>query len=199
MSFFQEFRTETKLLLVVALTAIILVVGGIFLLRGMGSPLVAQTSPPIPSPQPQTIDAEDFTLSEVEGWQTYRDEKYGFELRLPEGFNLEGGTIDGPYQRVFSKASQQSLQTVGIAVIGNEDLGERSLSFEEFVEQQRQTMEKSEIVVSGGYNAIKMANGVYFAKEENIYYIYGNIRGGNDFMKFSQLFEQILSTFRFMR
>jgi len=53
MSFFQEFRTETKLLLVVALAAIILTVGGVLLLKTM-QPLPS-TMPVAQVPQPTPI------------------------------------------------------------------------------------------------------------------------------------------------
>lgn len=53
MSFLQEFRTETKILLVVTLGAIILAVGGILLLKSMQPEPVAQTPPPTPTPSRQ--------------------------------------------------------------------------------------------------------------------------------------------------
>ena len=49
---------------------------------------IVQTPLPTPSPesqpQQQTQGTEDFTLSEVEGWQTYRSDEFGFETQIPE-------------------------------------------------------------------------------------------------------------------
>ena len=79
MNFFQEFRTETKLLLVVALVAIVLAVGGIWLLRAGVSNQATHTPSPTPQAQNEVLDTEDFTLSEVEGWQTYRSSSFEFD------------------------------------------------------------------------------------------------------------------------
>ncbi|OHA62218.1 MAG: hypothetical protein A3E07_02875 [Candidatus Wildermuthbacteria bacterium RIFCSPHIGHO2_12_FULL_45_9] len=41
------------------------------------------------TPSPQASSNADFTVSEVEGWQTYRNEEYGFEFQVPESlFNV---------------------------------------------------------------------------------------------------------------
>lgn len=72
----KYFKPEIKLFLLVASIAVVVSVAGIFLLREL-SPA------PAPSQQPQVPDTSDFTLSEVEGWQTYRNDEYGFELEYP--------------------------------------------------------------------------------------------------------------------
>lgn len=61
MNFFQEFRTETKLLLVVALAAAVLVVVGIWLFQATGP----GSSSPIPTPSPQMVDGEEITITGI--------------------------------------------------------------------------------------------------------------------------------------
>ena len=63
MSFFQEFRTETKLLLVVALAAIIIAVGGILLLRTI--------SPSAPERIPETEQVQQTQETNVDWTGVY--------------------------------------------------------------------------------------------------------------------------------
>ena len=76
----RDFKPEMKTLFLVALVAVVISVGGIFLLRELLSapaeptPPVIQQSPP-PASQPQSLDTSDL--------QTYRNKEFGFEFVLP--------------------------------------------------------------------------------------------------------------------
>lgn len=88
---FQDFKSEIRLLLIVALVAVVLAVGGIFLLKAMqpaspasGPTPAVQTPPPAaPSPQPQAINNQQ-SVFDTTGWQTYRYEELGFEFQYPK-------------------------------------------------------------------------------------------------------------------
>ena len=99
---FQDFKTEIKTFLIVALIAIVVTVGGILLLKTTGpepapspTPTAQQIPPPVPEPQPQAevLDTSD--------WNIYRSDEFGFEVRYPQDYYIVvypnlGQVIKGP-------------------------------------------------------------------------------------------------------
>jgi hypothetical protein len=71
-------KTNWKLLAIVAAFAFI-AGGAILLLKTIQAP-VAQTPQSVPSPQPQTLDTS--------GWQTYRNDEFGFEVKYPKDCSI---------------------------------------------------------------------------------------------------------------
>jgi len=75
-----------KLLLVVgaAAVAIILAIVGFFLWQMQSVSPVQQAPPtPAPSPQPQAINNQQSAI-DTSNWQTYRNDEFGFEMKFPE-------------------------------------------------------------------------------------------------------------------
>ncbi len=85
----RRFLTSPRLPLIIAIIAVVVSVGGILLLRTMEpasspAPVVQQTPPP--APQPQVLDTS--------GWQTYRSDEFGFEVKYPSEWNAKTLSLD---------------------------------------------------------------------------------------------------------
>jgi hypothetical protein len=94
---FHDFKPEIKTFLIVAIVAVGVSVGSILLLRA---------TMPAPSPQPQTFDTA--------GWQTYRNEEFGFEFQYPQHDFLVKKRTDNIFEL---HSTEKSNDGVGIAFV----------------------------------------------------------------------------------
>jgi len=89
---FQDFKTEIKLFLIVALVAVVLSVGGILAIqyiRDLNQSRPIDIFVPEFFEQQRKQQIQNESLMNVAGWQTYRNEEYGFEVRYPSAYNSE--------------------------------------------------------------------------------------------------------------
>jgi len=75
----QSAQTNWKFIAIVAFVAVFLV-GGILMLI----PQLQEQTPLLLQQNNLQSDTSDFTPSDVEGWQTYRNEEFGFEIEYPQ-------------------------------------------------------------------------------------------------------------------
>ncbi len=223
MNFFQEFRTETKLLLVVALAAVTLAVGGVLLLKvGLGP-----SSPtPIEEQQESEEDLDSSTMPrdqaelDFAGWQTYRNDEFGFEVKYPENFvnkeypsGIRSSEVFG-IQFVDQKWEEGHYPSLTISVI------ETKLSPREWLEKYSDPVSESspgdipepavgyrnaqDTIVNGRIAlnvefiaASDISNSTLIQGESNRLYRIDAISSGlGDFPQ--EAYSQILSTFRFV-
>ena len=187
MPFPQHFKPEIKTFLIVVLITIILTVGMILLLRGL-SPA------PTPSPQPEILDTS--------GWQTYRNDEYGFEVRYPDEWLLDESMSlarthpeqernfvqinisNGRSTREGEEGSPCQLNYVGITFQIGKLRQQDFESFEYFVdflienpERGRPPTVKPKLIQTtiGGSNALMIKGEEYQDCENGFYYVEQNI------------------------
>src|SRR3989344_1133420 len=75
---FHDFKYEIKLFLIVAVVSVLIIAGGILALRTMNPSATGYISESEQTQEP-AIDTN--------GWQTYRNDEYGFEFQYPKVFD----------------------------------------------------------------------------------------------------------------
>lgn len=206
-------KIATEVALGVIIIIAIIVGAAIWLSDNQKAQAPVQTDKITQPSAPKTV-----TTDEVAGWQTYRNEKYGFEMKYPLSwiFSVNGENSpefmdihvkninpgDGP--GCNEKFSGLEIQ-VGITKNGN-------INFTEFVRNEAenkgnglgQPNGKIESVILNNRNLLKVENSGwegcggpgYFIEQSKDKYTYvftGNGSGSKD----KDMIEQILSTFKF--
>lgn len=217
MNFLKDFQAQIKLFLVVASVAVIVAVGGIFLLKGAGPNQVSPTPAPIPQHTQQTPPpSPQLQATDTNEWQTYRNEEFRFEVKYPENFVITESDPsfvkrDGGVFGISISYKEMGSAALHISVI------ETNLSPLEWLDKHYTAIPPNyNDVYAGHYSAPQdiTINGIpalrfsllftsgslqstVIQKEQNVLYHFAaesNSRGS-----FSQeTYNQILSTFRFM-
>ena len=197
----NSLKTNWKYLAIVVVLGL-LGSGGILLLKvkqPMPFPpqVVQQTSPPAPSPQPQTLDTS--------GWQTYRNDEFGFEVRYPKDWSLqeEGKNIYFSPDHIYTRESAVALTIVNLAQLPPPP-PVTSLSAKDYWIKLHQGYDTLRIVRTDYYGdiLIKSRFGIEYQYVAAI--ISGDIAAQFTFGKnldrtYDSAFDQILSTFRFVK
>jgi hypothetical protein len=217
-SFQKDFKTEIKVLFVVAVVSVIITIGAVMFLKTVYVP-TDQTPLPTSTPvsQPQTPSTSDNTLSpsiplginSVEGWQTYHNNQ--LEFKYPSNW------IQSDAQLIGSGSIQLWVSSDDVYALS---LTRRANQFEgrKFVntvdELFQSTVREKKKIMLGGVEAIKLlpkefGSGTPDQKTETeLSFLYeGSIHTLSFESKTSDMarvrigsgtFDQILSTFRFV-
>lgn len=194
----KDFQAEIKTLLIVALIAVALSVVGVFFLRELSPAPVVQ---PIANNQQLTIDTS--------GWQTYRNDEFGFEFQYPKVFDEYSGC---ELRDILGDQTLTLGNSISIFVESTE-----GLSLEEYVNRNFSSESQFDIsrrdIQVGGKDAIQIGSRTeglgryseitYVLDQDKVYIFTYQARPNCLLYEVSNeselsVLQQILATFRFV-
>ena len=158
------------------------------------SPNLTQVPSPAPTPTPNPTPTLTPALSgETANWKTYRNEKVGFEFKHPPSMQISGS------ENLVMVVDQQAKQGLSILVDINGNPTEtsvQSLAAEEFAGEKYSAYTRI-----GGVEAVSGQEGsvIMFAKGKDVYLVMSSIPWITQERLNKNLFDQILSTFKFIQ
>jgi len=189
MSFFKEFHSEIKLLVIVSIGAIVVSVGAILILKSLSSSTqVQQESQKVsvdaqPTEEPTEVDTSD--------WQTYTNEEFGFEFQYPSDGDLGYLSAEGAYLGSLSTAEARNTNTL---IVGSRK-GMHIIDIFADVNNVSIRSEPMEVVLNGvSYEKYEVVGVGY----STVYVTTYNAKQYWIELQKSELANQILSTFRFI-
>lgn len=195
----------------IALIIIILVVAGVMgyfvLTRQANAPSVLTPTPApitaVPNHAPAPVTTPLASQDKTAGWKTYRNEKYGFEVKYPEEFIV---SMDSIHNIVIRPKVESDIELTLIKVqretltldqfVHNDTAYPQTKST--YIEDERTTVN----AITTYRSTMLLGRGnrrrTFFLKDEN-----SGVDASYDRIKYDnphyQIFEQILSTFKFIK
>lgn len=195
-------KAFSKILILIILAVI--VAGGVLVYQYSQKP--AQEQPPAD----ETADVPAEALA-TEDWEAYRNEEYGFEVKYPSNFEIRGSSSDGTYVNFSPYAGtyvtiRTGEQTWKLPLRHEYMSSVNSVTMEwEVIEQK---IEDDQLSITQERIVIDEENGhriILRDEEDSIILSRAYIQRGGDFFVIDQsfnsdiqIFNQILSTFRFL-